>query len=280
MQALLFLWLMIQQILMANSISTTINLQRGRGKCWQTNDLRSRRLPRVSFGTCLSLLLCCWVGAWAQPAESGGAKAQPSRAYNPVFPFDALIAGHPGWAEVSFTVDNNGRATFLSTVGSSDAAFASAFQAEIEAIEFSPPRINGRPMTSQLKERFDFSGQPALDAVARGILAELRKQKPAIYAVDELDKKPEPIRQPQPAYPWVLRSDGVSGQAEIEVVIDRTGRPLFPRIVSSTNEDFGWAAATVVQRWRYQPPVKNGEKVDARLKVTVSFDINKAADMW
>jgi acyl dehydratase len=63
-------------------------------------------------------------------------------------------------------------------------------------------------------------------------------------------------------------------------VIDRNGRPLFPHIISATHEDFGWAAATGILRWRYQPPVKNGEKVDARVKVTVVFDIKKSADMW
>jgi len=255
---------------MANSIYAAVPLLGGRGK-----------LRRASIGAWLGVLLCC-AGAWAQtPSEStAGLKAQASRAYNPVFPYDALIAGRSGWAEISFTVDYNGRATFLTVDGASDAAFASAFQADVEAVEFSPPRKNGHPMMSQLKARFDFPGPPVSDDVARAILAELRKPKPAIYAVDELDKKPEPIRQPQPAYPWVLRSDEVSGQAEIEFVIDRNGRPLFPHIVSATNGDFGWAAATGIQRWRYQPPVKNGEKVDALIKVTVTFDISKAADMW
>jgi TonB family protein len=207
-------------------------------------------------------------------------KAQASRAYSPVVPYDALIAGRAGWAEISCTVDYSGRAMLLNTVSASDPAFANAFMADIEAVEFSPPRINGRALMSSLKERFDFPAQPKLDTVAQGILAELRKPKPGILSADELDKPLQPIRQPRPAYPSAQRSDSASGQAEIEFVIDRSGRPLFPRIISATHEDFGWAAATGILRWRYQPPVKNGEKVDARAKVTVVFDINKSADMW
>jgi len=269
---------------MANLIDATINLPGERGKYWPAIEF-NRQFPvfivQALLGVWLCLLLCC-MNVWAQtpPAGTDAPKAQTSRAYNPVVPYDALIAGRPGWAEISFTVDNNGRATFLSTIGASEPAFASALQADIEAIEFIPPRVNGRALMSTLKERFDFPGQPTLDVVARGVLAELKKPKPAIYSVEELDKKPEPIRQPPPAYPWVLRSDGASGQAEIEFVIDRNGRPLFPHIVSATNGDFGWAAATGIQRWRYQPPVKKGAKVDALMKVTVTFDIDKAADMW
>jgi TonB family protein len=267
-----------------STIYATINQQCGNTERWHAGHAGRRSLPlfkRLVQGAWVGILLCT-ATLWAQtpPGGSDEIKAQASRAYNPVFPYEALVAGRGGWAEISFTIDYSGRAILPCTVAASDPAYASAFQADIEAIEFVPPRKNGSPLMSQLKERFDFPAQPALDAVAKGILAELRKPKPAIVNAAELDKKPEPIRQPQPAYPWILRSDGLSGQAEIEFVIDRNGRPLFPRILSSTNEDFGWAAVTGVQRWRYQPPVKNGEKVDARIKVTVIFDINKNADMW
>jgi len=244
------------------------------------------RCFRSRFMTCVIMLsLGLAFGLASARAQEGagaaqGRKAEASRPYNPVVPYDALIAGRAGSAEISFTVDYSGRAMLLNTVSATDAAFANAFMADIEAVEFSPPRLNGRALMSSLKERFDFPAQPKLDAVAQGILAALRQPKPAILSVDQLDKPLQPIRQPRPAYPWAQRSDSASGQAEIEIVIDRNGRPLFPRIISATHEDFGWAAATGVLRWRYQPPLKNGEKVDVRATVTVVFDINKSADMW
>jgi len=264
---------------MANSIYAKIHEPGARGVYSHANHLGRWFLTAMACAW-VGLFLCSLSVSAQTPSDGVAGKAQASRAYNPVYPYEALIAGRSGWAEISCTVDYAGRATFLHVVGASDPAFASAFQADFEAVEFSPPRKNGRAVMSQLSERFDFPAQPALDPVAKAILAELRKPTPAILSVDQLDKKPEPIRQPRPAYPWVQRSDGASGQAEIEFVIDRSGRPLFPRIVSATQDDFGWAAATGILRWRYQPPVKNGEKVDARIKVTVTFDINKSADMW
>lgn len=216
----------------------------------------------------------------AQGADSTPIRIQASRAFNPVFPYEALIAGKGGFAEIDFTVDYTGRAILLSTRSATDRAFAMSFQAEIEAIEFIPPRRNGQPQMSLTRERYDFPPTPALDNVAREILTELRKPNPAIPTADQLDAKPEPIRQPPPAYPWVLRGDELSGEAVIEFIVDRNGRCLFPRIVSSSHEDFGWAAATGVLRWKYKPPTKGGAKVDARVTTTVVFDLKKAAEMW
>lgn len=216
---------------------------------------------------------------WAQDGKALP-KVQGARAINPVIPYEALLAGKSGSAEVDFTVGTDGRAILLSTERATDRAFAQALQADIEAIEFIPPRSNGQPQMTMTRESYAFPAKPALDAIAQEILIELRKPAPAIVPVGELDAKPEAIRQPPPAYPWALRGDSVSGEAVIEFVVDRNGRTLFPRIVSASHEDFGWAAATAVLRWRYKSPMKGGTKVDTRVTATVVFDINKASDMW
>ncbi len=207
-------------------------------------------------------------------------KMQTSRAYAPVFPYDALIEGRSGWAEISFTVDVSGRVILPSTEGASERDFAQAWQAELEAVEFIPPRRNGKAQMTMARERFDFPATPALDPIALEILTELKKGTPALTPVDALDAKPEALRQPAPAYPTILRGDAISGEALIEFVIDRNGRPLFPRIVSSSHEEFGWAAATAVLRWKYKPPTKSGTPVDTRTTARIVFDIANAANMW
>lgn len=235
-------------------------------------------IPGLSAFLCAVFAVILGFSTFTYAAEGGA--AQGSRAFSPITPYDELIAGRGGWAEVSFTVDYSGRAILLNTEASSARAFAHAFQADIEAVEFIPPRRNGQPIMSIARERFEFPATPAMDPVATHILEELRKPEPNLCPASELDAKPQPIRQPQPAYPWALRGDEVSGSAEVEFVIDRTGRVLFPRIVSATEEDFGWAAATAVTHWKYKPPTKNGVAVDTRIKDTVVFDIKKANGMW
>jgi len=202
------------------------------------------------------------------------------RTINPVYPLDLLLQGKSGWAEVHFTVEYSGHAILSNPLGSSDPLFAKALQAEIEGTEFMPPRRNGAPVLSSTQQRFSFSGETSLDPVAKQILAELRKPKPAIYTADQLDAKLTPIRQEPPAFPYAQRSDGVSGKAEVEVIIDKDGRPLFPRIISATYDDFGWAAATAIKRWKFPSPMKGGQKVEARVTIPFTFDFSKLAATW
>jgi TonB family protein len=216
----------------------------------------------------------------AQTADAQG-RATPNFVRNPapVYPYALLIEGREGSAEVQFTVEYSGRAIFASVTKSTAPEFGKALVAEIESNEFIPPRVNGQPKLSQAAYSHAFK-TAALDATAREILAELRKPMPAIAAADTLDKKPAPTRQDPPVYPYSLQSDGISGRAEIEIVIDRTGRVLFPRVVSATNDDIGYAAAAAVARQRYQPPMKGGQAVHARMTVTVSYDKDKMAASW
>ncbi|MFT3783978.1 MAG: TonB family protein [Nibricoccus sp.] len=257
------------------------NVTSGNAATKQSSALLHRTWARAAFSLSILVVLSLFTPSPVSAQDGKSVrKIQGSRSFNPIYPYEALIAGKGGWAEISYTVDYTGRAIFLATVGASDPAFAHAFQADIEAIEFIPPRINGQPQMTPTQERFDFPAQPPLDPIAREILVELRKPHPALVPVAELDAKPEAIRRPPPAYPWVLRGDSISGSAEIEFVVDRNGRCLFPRIVSATQDDFGWAAATGVLRWRYKPPTKGGAKADTRITETIVFDINKSSDMW
>lgn len=225
--------------------------------------------------------------AMANPtvADSQPAKSQPTYDVGPsakskvapVYPLEMLLAGRSGWAEANFVVDYSGRTMLANAAGASDGPFAKAVIAMIEASEFAPARKDKHPVIAAATERITFAGEEALDPTARRILAELRKETPALLTVHEADERPKAVTQKSPAYPRALRDDGLTGQAEIEFVVDAEGRVHFPRIVSASHEDFGWAAATAVSQWRYQPAMKNGEKVEVRMRVPVLFDARQLA---
>ncbi len=234
------------------------------------------------------LLVAIAVVATALPTWGQGNKAAATpnavnsvRRVAPTYPYDLLIQNKSGFAEVQFTVDYSGRAIMVRKKDASDEAFAKALMADIESNEFIPPRINGEPRLATSTQRFQFSGDSTMtDATQKAVLAELRKPNPKILSAKELDKAPFPVRQDPPGFPFALQSDNLSGKAEVEFVVDREGRVLFPRIVSASHEDFGWAAASAVSRWRYQPPVKGGAKVDARMSVVINFDATTLAATW
>jgi TonB family protein len=196
----------------------------------------------------------------------------------PVYPYEMVLSGQSGTADASFVVDYAGHPLFTVAAGSSDRAFGKAVIAMVEASEYSPGRKGARRVMSPTSEHFQFDGEASLNPDARRVLGELRKPSPAILSITQLDERPKVIEQVSPAYPRALKDDGLTGQAEIEFIVSRDGLVLFPRVVSATHEDFGWAAAVAVAQWRYQPPQKDGRNVDVRMTVPVLFTAQKLAE--
>jgi len=195
-----------------------------------------------------------------------------------VYPYEMVLAGQSGAADVTFVVDYTGRPLFTVAEGSGDQSFARAVVAMIEASEYSPGKKGAHRVMSPVSEHYQFDAEKTLDAEAKRVLTELRKPQPAILAVAELDERPKLVTQVVPVYPRAEKEDGLTGQAEIEFIVSRDGAVLFPRIVSASREDFGWAAAVAVAQWRYQAPQKNGQSVEARITVPVLFTAQRLAE--
>lgn len=194
------------------------------------------------------------------------------RKLNPVYPLDELLKGKTGTAEVRFMVDYSGRPTMTTIASATSPVFGRALLAEIESNEFLPPRVNGQPQLALTGERYVFNGEASLEPNERRVLGELRKSGSGIAATSELDKPLTPIRRDPPVFPSALQSESVSGRAEIEFIVDMDGRVVLPRIANASHEDFGWSAATAISRWRFQPPLKGGQKVDVRTTVVINYD--------
>jgi len=233
----------------------------------------------------VSLTTSVWAAPGATLDKDGSSSAdlqtsapgQAKREITLVYPYEMLLEGKPGWAEASFVIDYAGRPLFTNPSGASDRDFAKAAVAMIEANEFTPVKKGKRTVMTPSRQHFNFGGETTLDDEARRVLAELRKPQPSICSLNDLDQRPKAVRQDSAVYPRALKDDGLTGQAEIEFVVTSEGNVLFPRIISATQEDFGWAAAIAVAQWHFQPPTKNGQKVDARMTVPVLFDARKLA---
>jgi TonB family protein len=249
-----------------------------------SNSILNCRIGALAlFGVALTTSV--WAANGATTDSNGDTSAnvptsyqgQAKRAINLIYPYEMLMEGKAGWAEASFVIDYAGRPLFTNPAGASDPAFAKAAVAMIEANEFTPARKGRHVTMTPTSLRFAFDGDAALDADALRVLIELRKAQPAICSLAELDQRPKALSQTSPVYPRALKEDGLTGQAEIEFVVSSEGKVLFPHIVSASQEDFGWAAAIAVAQWRFQPPTKNGQKVDVRMTVPVLFDARKLA---
>lgn len=187
----------------------------------------------------------------------------------PVPPLDRCLAGETGTARAEFEVDVQGATRNVAIKEASAPEYAAALQAAIEAWMFQPAMNGTTTVSVRLAVSCDFAPP---DGGATGRLAELLRPGGAgIGGAGGLDQRLAPLWRGFPRYPAVLLADKPAGQAEIEFIIDRAGRARLPRVLGATHEAFGWAAATAISQWVFEPPRRNGEAVDVRVSIPVGF---------
>lgn len=75
-----------------------------------------------------------------------------------------------------------------------------------------------------------------------------------------------------PKYPPEELRRGVSGTTILIVSIDASGNVLDVEVEkSSGNRNLDRSATTAAKRWRFNPEIKNGQKIASRVRVPVEF---------
>lgn len=89
-----------------------------------------------------------------------------------------------------------------------------------------------------------------------------------------LDATPRARLQPSPNYPPPARQSGLSGQVEVEFVVDLSGRVASVRVLRATDQVFVEPTLRAVERWRFEPGKRGGRTVSFRMAVPVVFNLN------
>ena len=93
--------------------------------------------------------------------------------------------------------------------------------------------------------------------------------KPVLFS--DLDRMPEAINQPLPAFPAALVGKTKSGEANVAFFVDEAGGVRVPVVSAATEPEFAKAALDTVAKWRYQPPVRAGRPVVAYETLVIQF---------
>jgi len=193
---------------------------------------------------------------------------------DPVWPYDLLKGGEGGSAAVAYTVDDEGHPRDVRVLSATKPQFGAALAAAVEGCVFQRAIYAGHAVAVPLMQRAEFKAVPVganddSDPDIR-LLAALRSGE--IGGALGIDGKLTPVYRVAPEYPGILKGRGrPAGSAMIEFVIDRDGRARLPRIISATREEFGWAAATAVSQWVFNPPLRKGQAVDVLVRVPFDF---------
>jgi TonB family protein len=197
-----------------------------------------------------------------------------------VYPLRMLRSGKDGSAKVSILIGPEGIAHELKVLEASDPDFGAATMASLEASTFEPARKGNSPVWSLVTRTQQFRVEAADvqedDSTIR-LLDQLIEDSPRILTASDLDAKPAAIYRPEPVYPRSFRESSLNGRVTIEFFIDRTGAVKLPTFIDADQPEFGWAAVTGAERWRYGPPLRNGQAVDVRVRAALDFKIDKAS---
>ncbi len=192
-----------------------------------------------------------------------------------VYPFDLLMEGKDGSATVGYWLDEGGQLKRSQVLETTSPAFGKAAQAmladELNTSAQNPDNHENGMSRTTYSFKSDGLGQATVSLSAREILKLLRKGKAKFAGSAELDQPITPLRQQPPVYPVSLRSTEPKGTVLVEFFIDRKGLVQLPRVVSTTHEDFGYAAAQAVGNWSFKPPQQKGKPVIVRTQLPLEF---------
>jgi len=191
-----------------------------------------------------------------------------------VHPYEHAISGASGTAEVKVLVGPNGTVIGSLVEKASKPEYGLALAAAMEAWTFEPALRDNKPSLASIsrKHTFETRGRDsAIDNETAALASLIRKGRFKPASAKELDAPLRPSFTAPPVYPTSLLERGVDGTVKIEVIVDTKGRAVLPRIVEASEPEFGWAAATAVQRWRFEPPTVNGKAVEVKVMIPVKF---------
>ena len=188
----------------------------------------------------------------------------------PVYPREKLLEGIAGTAEAGFTLGETGEVREIALLSASQPEFGEALIAAVEAWKFKPALKAGTPVMVQLKAGHQFT--PPGPETADGRLVRIwREETAGMNTRTKPDRPLKPVWQMSPIYPAELREQQPPGKATVEFIVDRDGRVRLPLVKSATHPAFGWAAATALSQWVFEPPQRQGHATEVRVSIPVNF---------
>jgi len=92
------------------------------------------------------------------------------------------------------------------------------------------------------------------------------------FSMADLDQKPRAVYQPAPVYPAALRSRKIDGVVTVIFVVDSNGRVADAKVEKSSDPAFDKPALDAVRKWKFEPAMKEGRKVSAKMRAPIRFD--------
>ena len=71
-----------------------------------------------------------------------------------------------------------------------------------------------------------------------------------------------------------MKSGGIDGSVTVAFDVDRAGKVVAARVLSSSHREFEEPTLRAARKWRFEPGRKHGRTVPFRMVVPVAFHVN------
>ena len=93
----------------------------------------------------------------------------------------------------------------------------------------------------------------------------------AVYGVGCGIKAPHPTRQQEPDYSERARKKKISGTVQLSAVVDSSGDVRDIQVTKSLERSLDQQAIAALNRWKFEPAIKDGQPVAVKLEIEMSF---------
>lgn len=93
------------------------------------------------------------------------------------------------------------------------------------------------------------------------------------FSLKDLDEKPSLLQGVKPIYPNHLKKEKIKGVVKMLVIVNESGNVKVVKIMSSTHPAFENPAREAAEKFKYTPPMKDGNPVKTRYVLPIRFTL-------
>ncbi len=190
----------------------------------------------------------------------------------PVYPFSMRKSRLRGEVVVDFVVDIEGNVRQPFVARSLNPEFNAPALEAVSAWEFEPGRRDGVPVYTHMQVPVYFAMRDTPEGGYDPLVVERSGRDSTLPEDLRVDVEPKIRGLLSPVYPYELLRDGTRGSAQVNYVVDSQGGVIASRVVKASRPEFGLAVQAAVERFEYDPGLKNGRPNAAALGFQQDFE--------
>lgn len=195
---------------------------------------------------------------------------------DPKYPKEAKKRNLQGAVTLVATVEENGAVSNIAILDG-DLELADEAVDALRHWRFEPYTRNGAPMKVEQKLTFNFD--PRKKRAELNELAQTTvRYAPAmvrhgVYRVGGGVSPPKGFYMPDPAYSDKARKAKYQGVAVLSLIVGEDGSPRDIKVPKALGQGLDVKAVEAVQRWKFEPAMKDGTPVAVAINVEVRFQL-------